>query len=98
MIPAVEMMFKSPLIKELIRSKRDYEILDTLDKEQTMFDSISFNHALFDLTLNNKITEEQAYQYATSPADLKLLFTMSQEYEAKVKHNVSDEKLSLKDK
>ncbi len=83
MIPAVEMMFRSPLIKELIRSKRDNEILDAIEKEGSSYDCISFNRALFDLTLADKITEKQAYQYATSPADLKLMFTLSTEYEKK---------------
>jgi twitching motility protein PilT len=83
MIPAVELMFKSPQIQELIRNKRDHEIPDALEKERTSFDSISFNRALFDLTLAEKITEEQAYQYASSPADLKLMFTVSTEYEEK---------------
>ncbi len=83
MIPAVEMMFKSPQIQELIRTKRDNEIPDALEKEGISFGSISFNRALFDLTLAEKITEEQAYQYASSPADLKLMFTMSTAYEEK---------------
>ncbi len=81
MVPAVEMMFKSPFIKELIRTKRDNEIPDAIEKEGISFDSISFNQSLFDLTLGGKITEEQAYQYATSPSDLKLMFTMSSQYE-----------------
>ena len=85
MYPAVEMMFKSPLIKELIRTKRDNEIPDAIVKEGISFDSISFNQSLFDLTLEGKITEEQAYQYASSPSDLKLMFTMSSEYEKKYK-------------
>ena len=84
MVPALEMMFKSPHITELIKNKRDHEILDAIEKEGIMFDSISFNRALFNLTLEDKITEEQAYQYATSPSDLKLLFTMSPKYEKKV--------------
>ncbi|RRS29826.1 MAG: pilin biogenesis [Epsilonproteobacteria bacterium (ex Lamellibrachia satsuma)] len=96
MLPAVELMFKSPQIQELIRNKRDNEIPDALAKEGTMFDSITFNQALFDLTLAGKITEEQAYQYASSPADLKLMFTMSQEYEEKTKGNKKENDLSLK--
>jgi twitching motility protein PilT len=83
MVPAVEMMFKSPLIQELIRSHRDSEIPDAIEKEGIMYDSVSFNRALFELTLADKITEAQAYQYATSPADLKLMFTLSAEYTAK---------------
>ncbi len=97
MIPAVEMMFKSPQIQELIRSKRDNEIPDAIEKEGISFDSITFNRALFDLTLADKITEKQAYQYATSPSDLKLMFTMSQDYEDKVKGNTKDSALSLKE-
>jgi len=97
MVPAVEMMFRSPLIQDLIRTKRDHEILDAIEKEGTMFDSITFNRALFDLTLADKITEAQAYQYATSPSDLKLLFTMSQAYEKKIKSNVGIEGFVLKD-
>ncbi|MBD3790313.1 MAG: PilT/PilU family type 4a pilus ATPase [Campylobacterales bacterium] len=87
MIPAVELMFRSPQIQELIRSKRDNELPDAMAKEGTMFHSITFNQALFNLTLAGKITEEQAYQYASIPADLKLMFTLSPEYEAiKSKH------------
>ena len=83
MLPAVEMMFKSPQIQELIRNKRDSEIPDAIEKEGISYDSITYNRALFDLTLAEKITEEQAYQYASSPADLKLMFTVSNEYEKK---------------
>ncbi len=98
MIPAVEMMFRSPQIQELIRTKRDNEIPDAIAKESIMFDSITFNQSLFDLTLAGKITEEQAYQYASSPSDLKVMFTMSQEYEKKVKRNKKEDNLSLKEK
>ena len=97
MIPAVEMMFKSPQIQELIRHKRDNEIPDALEKEGISFDSMTFNRALFDLTLAGKITEEQAYQYASSPADLKLMFTVSKEYEEKYHANRIDDTPSLKE-
>jgi twitching motility protein PilT len=97
MVPAIEMMFRSPQIQELIRSKRDNEIPDAIEKEGIMFDSMTFNRALFDLTLADKITEEQAYQYASSPSDLKLMFTMSEKYEEKVKSNKKDDTPFLKD-
>ena len=97
MVPAVEMMFKSPQVQELIRTKRDNEIPDAIAKEGISFGSMTFNQALFDLTLTDKITEDQAYQYASSPSDLKLLFTLSQEYEKKVKSNKKEDELVLKD-
>ena len=97
MVPAVEMMFRSPLIQEYIRTKRDHEIPDAMEKEGIMFDSITFNRALFDLTLADKITEDQAFQFATSPSDLKLLFTMSQEYEKKIRSNMDMADIDLKE-
>ena len=97
MIPAVEMMFKSPQTQELIRAKRDNEIPDAIEKEGISFGSITFNRALFDLTLAEKITEEQAYQYASSPSDLKLMFTVSTEYEDKFHSDTKDDTPSLKE-
>ncbi|WP_373033137.1 type IV pilus twitching motility protein PilT [Sulfurovum sp.] len=96
MIPAVEIMYRSPQIQELIRSKRDNEIPDAIEKEGSSFDSITFNRALFDLTLAEKITEEQAYQYASSPSDLKLMFTVSNEYEEKFHADTINEAPLLK--
>jgi len=95
MIPAVEIMFKSPTVQELIRSHRDIEIPDAIAKESVSYQSMSFNRALFELTMQDKITESQAYQYASSPADLKLMFTLSAEYTAK--KLAEEEQLRLKD-
>jgi twitching motility protein PilT len=85
MLPSVEMMFKSPLVQELIRSKRDNEITDVLEKEGNSFGSMTFNQSLFELTLKGKISEETACQYATSPADLKLMLSLSEAYTNKLK-------------
>ena len=80
MIPAVEMMFRSALVQELIRTKRDSEILDVIEKEGHSFDSISFNQSLFNLTLERKISESKAYEYATNVSDLRLMFNLSEAY------------------
>ncbi len=96
MLPAVEIMFKSPHIQELIRTSRDSEIPETLDKEAAVYKTQSFNRALYQLTLEGKITEKQAYEYATSPADLKVMFTMSAEYEKKKHQNEHLQELKLK--
>ena len=98
MIPAVEMMFKSPQIQELIRNKRDNEIPDAIEKEGiSVLTPSPLIDALFDLTLAEKITENQAYQYASSPSDLKLMFTVSREYEEKFHSNTMYDTPSLKD-
>lgn len=84
MIPAVEMMFRSPLIDELIRSKRDDEIIDAIEKEGTSFDSLSFNQSLYNLVVAGKISEEKAYEYASNVSDFKLMLNLSNEYEIKI--------------
>jgi twitching motility protein PilT len=97
MVPAVEIMFKSPQTQELIRQKRDNEIPDAIEKEHKSLDSITFNRALFDLTLAGKITEDQAFQFATSASDLKLLFTLSEAYENKTHSKTKIGDLTLRD-
>ncbi len=90
MIPAVEIMFTTPLIKELIRMERNHEIPDAMKKDTTS-GSITFNQALFNLALEKKITEYQAYEYATSQTDLKLMFTMSPVYVNRKRRNKKTE-------
>jgi len=97
MLPAVELMFRTPEIQELIRNKRDNEIPDAIEKEAGTYQSQTFNRALFELVLADKITETQAYEYATSPADLQLMFTMSPEFEAKSHENEHIKELQLKE-
>ncbi len=87
LIPAVEMMFKSPRTEHLIRTLRDSELPDAMEAERNSFGSVTFNTALFELCLADKITEEEAYNYATSMSDLKLMFTKSPEYNAKLLHD-----------
>jgi len=97
MIPAVELMYKSPQIQELIKTNRDCEIPDAIQKEGISFDSITFNRSLFDLTLAEKITEDQAYQFASSPSDLKLMFTLSTEYDQKTKKDIKEDDIAFKE-
>ena len=97
MVPAVEILFRSPYIQELIRTKRDHEIPDALEKEAITYDSQTFNKALFDLTLKNMITEAQALEYASSPSDLKLMFSMSPEYQQQLHRKEDTDELQLKE-
>ncbi len=80
MLPAVELMYKSPLIQELIRQKRDDEIIDVLAKEGHSFGTQTFNQSLYHLIVSGKISEKIGFQYATSPSDLKLMLSLSEEY------------------
>jgi len=96
LIPAVEMMFKSPRTQDLIISSREMELLDAMHSDQNSYGSMPFDTSLFYLTLNGKITEETAYKYATHPSNLRLMFTTSVEYQNKVGMNTSDEEVTIK--
>jgi twitching motility protein PilT len=84
LIPACEMLFRSPMIEHLIRTKRDFELIDVMAKEHDHFGSTTFNQALFELCLNDLISEDDAYSQSGSPADLKLKFAQSSAYQKKV--------------
>ncbi len=91
LVPAVEMMFRSPRIEGLIREMRDDEIPDAMEEEHNIFGSKTFNMALFDLCLSDTITEEEAFKYATSPSVLKLMLTKSSLYNEKLRRESGDE-------
>ncbi len=95
LLPAVEVMFMSPRIEHLIRSGADTDIPDAMIEEGNSYGSITFNQALFNLTLAGKISEETAFNYATSASDLKLLFTTSSEYH-QFKNKMATEEIHLK--
>jgi len=91
LIPAVEIMFTSPRIEHLIQTQADADIPESMSEEETSYGSITFNKALFSLVLNQQISEETAFTYATSASDLKLLFTTSSEYQKMKKENFSED-------
>jgi twitching motility protein PilT len=84
LVPACEMLFRSPMVEHLIRSKRDFEIVDVMADEHAHFGSTTFNQSLFELCLGDMITEEVAYSQSGSPADLKLMFAESSAYQKKI--------------
>lgn len=84
LIPACELMFHSPMIEHLIRTKRDYELVDVMAAERSHFGSMTFNQSLFDLCLNDFITEETACIHSGTPAELKLMFAQSRAYQEKI--------------
>jgi twitching motility protein PilT len=98
LVPACEMLFRSPMIEHLIRTNRDFEVPDVMANEHDHFGSTTFNQALFDLCLNDVIDEEVAYSQSGSPADLKLMFAKSSEYQKKIGNTLENikEEVGLK--
>ncbi len=69
---AAEVLKKTTRIETLIMENRDNEILDALFEGKEIYGTQTFDQALLDLLRRDRITEEVALEYATSPSDMKL--------------------------
>jgi twitching motility protein PilT len=69
---ALEVLVRTPRIEQLIIEDRDNEIRDTIEEGKEIYGSQSFDQGILDLWKAKRISTEQAFKYATSPADLKL--------------------------
>ncbi len=97
MIPAVELMFKSPRTSYLISTSRDSELLDAMHHDQNSFGSMPFDISLFHLALKGKISEEAAFMYASNPANLRLMFTTSADYQSMLNDGTLDDVVKIKE-
>ena len=71
-VAALEVMVKTPRIAQLILDNRDVEIRDAIEEGREIYGSQSFDQHLLELWKHKIISTEQAFNYATSPSDLKL--------------------------
>lgn len=69
---ALEILVNTPYIAQLIMEERDSEIRDAIEEGRDIYGSQSFDQGILDLWRAKRISTEQAFKYATSPADLKL--------------------------
>jgi Tfp pilus assembly pilus retraction ATPase PilT len=73
MVPAMEIMINSPLIKKMLEENR-------LDKISAAIESsaddgmVTFNQSLFNLVKAGKVTEKEAMAKATNPQALEMNF------------------------
>ena len=105
-IAALEVLVRTPRTEQLIKENRDDEIVDTMSEGQELYGSQTFDQAIFDLYTAGKITQEKAFEFATSPSDLKLRMSglnskkrssSSAEEEDVAKEYESDEIFGLKE-
>lgn len=90
LVPACELLFRSPMVEHLIRTKRDYELPDLMAREHSHIGSTTFNQSLFRLCLNDTITENDAYAQSGTPTELKLMFAQSAAYQKKLGNTAED--------
>ena len=69
---ALEILVRTARIEQLIIENRDVEIPDTVAEGKELYGSQTFDQGILDLYLTGRISREEAFNYATSPSDLKL--------------------------
>jgi len=69
---AMEIMIKTPRIKELILKGRDNEIKDAIEEGNQIYGTQSFDQHLVELVINGIVSEEVAKEYASSRDDFIL--------------------------
>ena len=69
---ALEILVRTARIEQLIMENRDSEIRDALEEGKEVYGSQTFDQAILDLWLSKRISTEEAFNFATSPSDLKL--------------------------
>lgn len=93
-VAAVELLIKNNRIEQLIATGRESEIKDAIEEGRDVYRSQSFNQALLDLYVNEKISYQEAIRGATSPSDLKILLD---NYEAQKNKDAKEELVFEKD-
>ena len=69
---AMEILVKTPRIKELIMQDRDNEIKDALEEGKEVYGTQSFDQHLIDLVIDGRIDEETAKDFASNKDDFIL--------------------------
>lgn len=100
-IAALEVLVRTPRIEQLIKENRDDEIVDTMADGKDIYGSQTFDQAILDLYKAGKITQQKAFESATSAADLKLkmeglddkMLVASSDNEPKMKKEYRDDEI-----
>lgn len=71
-VAALEVLLRTSRIDQLIKESRDDEIVDAMYEGKEIYGSQTFDQAILDLYKAGIISQEKAFEFATSPADLKL--------------------------
>ncbi len=75
---AVEILFRTPRIENLIREGRDKEISDAVYEGKNIYGTQTFDQALLELVESGIVAEGEALAAATSASDLKLKLSMDE--------------------
>ena len=96
-VAAMEIMIKTPRIKELIMQDRDNEIKDAIEEGKKMYGTQSFDQHLVDLVISGKVSDDVAIEYASSKDDFTLRLKQEKMRQGINKGNDESDLISLKD-
>ena len=94
-VAAMEIMIKTPRIKELILKGKDTEIKDAIEEGKKIYGTQSFDQHLVDLVISGKVSEDVAKEYASSRDDFILRLKKEQMKRGMVEEK-DEEIISLK--
>lgn len=94
---ALEVLVRTARIEQLVAEGRDVEIPDTIAEGKDLYGSQTFDQGILDLYLSGRISREEAFNYATSPSDLKLKMEGMSGVIEKNKNNDADEPKEYKE-
>ena len=92
---AMEILVKTPRIKELIMQDRDNEIKDALEEGKKVYGTQSFDQHLIDLVISKKVSEEVAKDFATNKDDF-MLKLRQMKMAVGMNNNEEDDKIPIK--
>jgi twitching motility protein PilT len=71
-IPACEILFANPAVRNLIRERKTYQI-DLVIETNIQEGMITLNRSLADLVARREISMEAAQLYSTNPSELRII-------------------------
>ena len=70
-VPAIELMIKTPTIKDMIREGKTHQIEGTLQSSSDMQGTLGFDNCLFRLAKERLVTSDEAVAFARIPDALR---------------------------
>ena len=89
-IAAMELLFKTPRIKQLILENRDGEIRNTLEEGYKLYGTQTFDMHLIKLVMEGIISEEEAMNYTSNLNDFILKLKQEKSLNNNEKENLKD--------
>ena len=77
-VPAIELMFNTPFVADLIRQAKIDQIKEVMTESKSMVHK-TFDQALYDLFVTGKISDEEALRHADSKNNLSLQIRLNKD-------------------